>query len=54
MIESNQKFSDSQTFKFRLDGSHVTRVALFHGSNESARWTGANFIVDAGLTRGTE
>jgi NAD(P)-dependent dehydrogenase (short-subunit alcohol dehydrogenase family) len=48
--ESNQKFIDSQALKFRLDASHVARVALFLGSDESAGCTGANFIVDAGLT----
>lgn len=48
--ESNQKFIDSQALKFRLDASHVARLALFLGSDESAGCTGANFIVDAGLT----
>lgn len=50
MIESNQKFIASQAFKFRLDASHLAHVALFRGSDESAGRTGANFIVDAGLT----
>ena len=48
--ESNQKFIDSQALKFRLDASHVARVALFLGSDESLGCTGANFVVDAGLT----
>jgi NAD(P)-dependent dehydrogenase (short-subunit alcohol dehydrogenase family) len=48
--ESNQKFIDSQALKFRLDASHVARVALFLGSDESFGCTGANFVVDAGLT----
>lgn len=47
MIESNQKFIDSQALKFRLDASDVARVALFPGSDQSARCTGPNFIVDA-------
>ncbi len=48
--ESNQKFIDNQALKFRLDASHVARVALFLGSDESSGCTGANFVVDAGLT----
>lgn len=50
MIQSNQKFIESRAFKFRLDTSHVAHAALFRGSDESAGCTGANFIVDAGLT----
>lgn len=45
---SNQEFIDSQALKFRLDPTHVARVALFLGSDESAGCTGANFVVDAG------
>jgi len=48
--ESNQRFIDNQALKFRLDASHVARVALFLGSDESSGCTGANFVVDAGLT----
>ncbi|MBV8700933.1 MAG: SDR family oxidoreductase [Bradyrhizobium sp.] len=48
--ESNQRFIDGQALKFRLDGSHVARLALFLGSDESSGCTGANFVVDAGLT----
>lgn len=48
--ESNQKFIDSQALKFRLDPTHVARVALFLASDESAGCTGTNFVVDAGLT----
>jgi enoyl-[acyl-carrier-protein] reductase (NADH) len=48
--ESNQRFIDNQALKFRLDASHVARVALFLGSDESLGCTGANFVVDAGLT----
>jgi|SRR4051794_12347682 len=48
--ESNQKFIDSQVLKFRLDATHVARVALFLASDESAGCAGANFVVDAGLT----
>ncbi len=49
--ELNQQFLDLQALKFRLDASHVARMALFLGSDESAGCTGANFIVDAGLTQ---
>jgi NAD(P)-dependent dehydrogenase (short-subunit alcohol dehydrogenase family) len=49
--ELNQQFIDLQALKFRLDASHVARIALFLASDESAGCTGANFIVDAGLTQ---
>lgn len=49
--ELNQQFIDLQALKFRLDGGHVARMALFLGSDESAGATGANFVVDAGLTQ---
>lgn len=49
--ELNQQFIDLQALKFRLDASHVARMALFLGSDESAGATGANFVVDAGLTQ---
>ncbi len=47
---ASQKFIDDQALKFRLDATHVTRMALFLASDEAAGCTGANFIVDAGLT----
>lgn len=49
--ELNQQFIDLQALKFRLDAGHIARMALFLGSDESAGATGANFIVDAGLTQ---
>ncbi|WP_040638417.1 SDR family NAD(P)-dependent oxidoreductase [Microvirga lotononidis] len=49
--ELNQQFLDLQALKFRLDGSHVAKMALFLASDESIGCTGANFIVDAGLTQ---
>ena len=49
--EINQQFIDLQALKFRLDASHVARMALFLASDESAGCTGANFVVDAGLTQ---
>lgn len=48
--ELNQQFLDLQALKFRLDAGHVARMALFLASDESAGCTGANFLVDAGLT----
>lgn len=48
---ANQQFIDDQALKFRLDASHVTRMALFLASAESQGCTGANFLVDAGLTQ---
>lgn len=47
---ANQRILDDQALKTRLDGSHVARMALFLASDESAGCTGADFIVDAGLT----
>ena len=49
--ELNQQFLNLQALKFRLDASHVARMALFLASDESGGCTGANFIVDAGLTQ---
>lgn len=49
--ELNRQFLDLQALKFRLEASHVARLALFLASDESAGCTGANFIVDAGLTQ---
>ncbi|ULR43702.1 SDR family oxidoreductase [Rhizobium sp. K102] len=49
--EQNQQFIELQALKFRLDASHVARMALFLGSDESGGCTGANFVVDAGLTQ---
>jgi NAD(P)-dependent dehydrogenase (short-subunit alcohol dehydrogenase family) len=47
----SQEFVELQALKFRLDARHVARLALFLGSDESSGATGANFIVDAGLTQ---
>lgn len=49
--ELNQQFIDLQALKFRLTADHVARMALFLASDESAGCTGANFMVDAGLTQ---
>ena len=47
----NQEFIDLQALKFRLDATHVARLALFLASDEAAGCTGANFVCDAGLTQ---
>jgi NAD(P)-dependent dehydrogenase (short-subunit alcohol dehydrogenase family) len=49
--ELDAQFISLQALKFRLTTEHVARVALFLGSDESAGCTGANFVVDAGLTQ---
>ena len=49
--DADRQFIELQALKFRLDPAHVARVALFLGSDESAGCTGANFIVDGGLTQ---
>lgn len=47
---SNERILDNQSIKTLLDATHVARMALFLASDESAGCTGANFLVDAGLT----
>ncbi|MDE2296253.1 MAG: SDR family oxidoreductase [Gammaproteobacteria bacterium] len=49
--ELDRQFIELQALKFRLTAEHVARLALFLGSDESAGCTGANFLVDAGLTQ---
>jgi NAD(P)-dependent dehydrogenase (short-subunit alcohol dehydrogenase family) len=49
--ELDAEFINLQALKFRLTPEHVARVALYLGSDESAGCTGANFMVDAGLTQ---
>jgi enoyl-[acyl-carrier-protein] reductase (NADH) len=49
--EMSQQFLDLQALKFRLVESDVARVALFIASDEARGCTGANFVVDAGLTQ---
>jgi len=49
--DDSQRFIELQALKFRLNPTHVARLALFLGSDESAGCTGANFMVDAGLTQ---
>ena len=49
--QKDAEFIALQSLKFRLTAEHVARMALFLGSDESGGSTGANFIVDAGLTQ---
>ncbi|MFC0388461.1 SDR family NAD(P)-dependent oxidoreductase [Muricoccus vinaceus] len=48
--EMEAEFMASQALKLRLQASHVASVALFLASDEAAGCTGAQFVVDAGLT----
>ena len=48
--EVDRRILEDQALKFHLDASHVARMALFLASDESAGCTGADFLVDAGLT----
>ena len=45
------EFLRLQALKFRLTPEHVAKLALYLGSDESNGCTGANFVVDAGLTQ---
>ncbi len=49
--ELDRQFIELQALKFRLTAEHVARLALFLGSEESGGCTGANFVVDGGLTQ---
>ena len=49
--ELDAEFLRLQALKFRLTPEHVAKLALYLGSDESNGCTGANFVVDAGLTQ---
>ena len=49
--EQDDAFVALQALRLRLEASDVARVALFVASDEARGCTGANFIVDAGLTQ---
>lgn len=48
--EVDRRILDDQALKFHLDASHVARMALLLASDESVGCTGADFLMDAGLT----
>lgn len=48
--EMEAEFMASQALKLRLNPGHVAALALFLASDEAAGCTGAQFVVDAGLT----
>ncbi len=49
--EGDRRFIELQCLKFRLDPSHVARVALFLASDDASGITGQNIVVDAGLAQ---
>ena len=48
--EVEAEFMTAQALKLRLAPEHVAAMTLFLASDQAAGCTGANFIVDAGLT----
>jgi NAD(P)-dependent dehydrogenase (short-subunit alcohol dehydrogenase family) len=49
--EIDSRIIENQALKVALDATHVARMALFLASDEAAGCTGANFLVDAGITQ---
>lgn len=48
--EFDRQLLELQALKLRLEAGHVARLALFLASDEAGGCTGADFLVDAGLT----
>ena len=48
--EVERDIAAAQALKVDLNGSHVARMALFLASDEAGGSTGANFLVDAGIS----
>ena len=48
--EVERDIAATQALKVDLNGSHVARMALFLASDEAGGSTGANFLVDAGIS----
>lgn len=48
--EQNEEFIRLQALKFRLQGEHIAKTALFMASEEAAGFAAANFVVDGGLS----
>ena len=48
--EVERDIAGAQALKVDLNGSHVARMALFLASDEAGGSTGANFLVDAGIS----
>ena len=48
--EVDRAIMQAQALPYELDASHVARMALFLGSRQSLGCTGANWLVDAGIT----
>lgn len=48
--EIDAGIQEAQALKFELDPRHIAAMALFLASSQAAGCTGANFLVDAGIS----